>query len=314
MEDSTGLGKMTRILTMYERLQQGEIINKAKLAEEFHVDTRTVQRDIDDLRIYFANKMEFAEPADIVYDRKKNGFYLKEHNDKMTASQLLAICKILLESRAFTKNELDLLLDGLINNCANASDRKTLSQLLANERFHYCELQHHTELIERIWDLGNAVNHQQYLTVTYKKIDGLVKRRLKPVGISFSEFYFYLVAFIETDEKDDKYLSPAIYRIDRIQSYTVEKENFAIPYTERFEEGEFKKRIQFMYGGKLQRIIFKYKGKPLETVLDRFPTAKVLEESDTGSIISIEVYGTGVDFWLKSYGDDVEIISRKILK
>ena len=41
---------------------------------------------------------------------------------------------------------------------------------------------------------------------------------------------------------------PTIYRIDRIESYKVLPEKFRIPYTDRFEEGEFRKRIQFMMG------------------------------------------------------------------
>ena len=71
---------------------------------------------------------------------------------------------------------------------------------------------------------------------------------------------------------------PTIYRIDRISNYKVLDEQFKIPYGNRFKEGEFRKRIQFMYGGKLQKVRFKYKGTSVEAVLDRLPTAKILEE------------------------------------
>ena len=43
-----------------------------------------------------------------------------------------------------------------------------------------------------------------------------------------------------------------IYRIDWIKERKVLEEKFYIPYHSRFEEGEFRKRVQFMYGGKLQ--------------------------------------------------------------
>lgn len=62
---------------------------------------------------------------------------------------------------------------------------------------------------------------------------------------------------------------PTIYRIDRIAGYKVLDEHFKIPYSDRFEEGEFRKRVQFMYGGKLQKIKFRYKGGSIEAVLDR---------------------------------------------
>ena len=136
--DSTD--KTDRILTMYSRLLNGEVLNKATLASEFQVDTRTVQRDIDSLRYFFANSQIISgESPEVIYDRKEKGFRLESGNKKMTASQLLAVCKILLESRAFTKKELDLLLCKLLDNCAGTSDRKMVESLIANERHHYCE-------------------------------------------------------------------------------------------------------------------------------------------------------------------------------
>lgn len=69
----------------------------------------------------------------------------------------------------------------------------------------------------------------------------------------FSEYYFYLTAFIEDEDvkKDFDVINdsfPTIYRIDRIKSLKVLDERFSIAYKDRFEEGEFRKRIQFMYG------------------------------------------------------------------
>ena len=118
-------------------------------------------------------------------------------------------------------------------------------------------------------------------------------------------FRFYLTAFLESKEgfenPDD--LFPTIYRIDRIRSFKVLDEHFRVPYSERFEEGEFRKRVQFMYGGKLERIKFRYAGPSLEAVLDRLPTAKVISQDDEGWIVSAEVFGKGIEMWLRSQGD-----------
>ena len=97
-----------------------------------------------------------------------------------------------------------------------------------------------------------------------------------------------------------------IYRIDRIRSFKVLDEHFHVPYAGRFEEGEFRKRVQFMYGGKLERIKFRYTGPSLEAVLDRLPTAKVISEDADGWTISAEVFGKGVEMWLRSQGDYVK--------
>ena len=86
------------------------------------------------------------------------------------------------------------------------------------------------------------------------------------------------------------------------------EDRFYIPYNSRFEEGEFRKRIQFMYGGKLQKITFKYSGTDVDAVLDRLPTAKILEEENGTYTINAEVFGKGIDMWMRSQGDAVQII------
>ena len=129
----------------------------------------------------------------------------------------------------------------------------------------------------------------------------------------FSEFYFYMAAFIDDEEVKKSFevlndVYPTIYRIDRIHKVSVLDETFQVPYKNRFEEGEFRKRIQFMYGGRLQRIKFKYFGYSVEAVLDRLPTAKILAEEDGVYTITAEVFGKGVEMWLGSQGENVELI------
>ena len=63
-----------------------------------------------------------------------------------------------------------------------------------------------------------------------------------------------------------------------------------------------------MYGGKLQRVKFRYKGTDVDAVLDRLPTAQILEEDNGSYIISAEVFGTGINMWLRSQGDYIEMI------
>lgn len=82
--------------------------------------------------------------------------------------------------------------------------------------------------------------------------------------------------------------------IDRIKKLKVLDEKFHIPYSSRFEEGEFRKRIQFMYGGKLQKIKFMYSGTDIDAVLDRLPTAQILSEEKGVYTVSAETFGKGV--------------------
>ena len=79
--------------------------------------------------------------------------------------------------------------------------------------------------------------------------------------------------------------------------------NIILPYASRFEEGEFRKRIQFMTGGRLRRIKFEYTGLNVDAVLDRLPTAKIISEDKGKYLIQAEVFGDGIDMWLRSQGD-----------
>ena len=63
-----------------------------------------------------------------------------------------------------------------------------------------------------------------------------------------------------------------------------------------------------MFGGELRKIKFLYKGLSIEAVLDRFPTAEILSHDEKGWLIKAEVYGDGVDIWLRGQGDIIEVI------
>ena len=137
-------------------------------------------------------------------------------------------------------------------------------------------------------------------------------RRIKPVGIMVSEYYFYLAGYIEDIDKaehftnpDDAY--PTVYRLDRIRELNVTDERFRVPYAEKFDEGEFRKRVQFMYPGRLQKIRFRYKGPAVEAVLDRLPTAVIVSEQDGVYRMEAEVFGEGWRMWARGQGDWVEM-------
>ena len=141
---------------------------------------------------------------------------------------------------------------------------KQVKELISNEAYHYIELQHKKPLLDTIWQLAGAIREQRYIEIEYVKMSReKVARIIRPAGIMFSEFYFYLVGFLDDKEVREKFdnpedPSPTIYRIDRMESVKVLNRKFQILYKDRFEEGEFRKRIQFMYGGKLKKVKFEY--------------------------------------------------------
>lgn len=242
----------------------------------------------------------------VAYDRVGKGYRMEQiYRMKLSNSEILAICKILLDSRAFTKDEMNDILNRLVLCCAPKCNQDLVKDLVRNELFHYVELRHKTLFLDKMWDIGEAIRSCHCIEIEYNKIKGkeTVSRILKPVAIMFSEYYFYVTAFM--DDKKKKYLSPTIYRIDRIKKMKVLDKQFRIPYSSRFEEGEFRKRVQFMYGGELQKVEFKYSGENIEAVLDRLPTAEVLYEEDGVYTVAAEVFGKGIEMWLRSQGESV---------
>ena len=306
--------KSERILSIYSRLKEGKIINKSEEASKYSVATRTIQRDIADIQSFLQNfSSTTGEVQEIVFDKKKGGYRLEtKYHSNLEPQEILAVGKILLESRALMKAELFPIIYKMLELCSDEKDKKMIRDVLGNEMHHYIELHHGKKLLDILWILEQAVMNQKYVKMHYKKMkkQEMVERKVKPVGIMFSEFYFYMTAFIDDIDKENEFQNPedtypTIYRVDRLEEIKVLNEHFSVPYAERFEEGEFRKRIQFMYGGKLQKIKFKYTGTDVDAILDRIPTAEIMSKEDDGLIISAEVFGQGVDMWMRSQGNSI---------
>ena len=308
--EQTSEAKSTRTLSIYTRLLSGEILDKSELAHEYGVTQRSIQRDVETLRRFLA---EQGLMQDVIFDRHARGYRLVNSVPKgLTNSEILAVCKILLESRSMRRDEMLPILDKLLDCAVPEESRRAVTELIANEKHHYIEPHHGKPVLDGLWDIGQAVQKHLVMEIEYTRLKGqeTVTRTVEPVGLLFSEYYFYLAAYIRHIDREEHFENPddrfpTIYRIDRIRSFKVLDEHFRVPYRDRFEEGAFRKRVQFMYGGKLQTVRFKYTGPSLEAVLDRLPTAEIVSEDDDGWTISAEVFGKGLEMWMRSQGENV---------
>lgn len=70
-----------------------------------------------------------------------------------------------------------------------------------------------------------------------------------------------------------------------------------------------------MTGRELRKVKFWYKWKNLEAVLDKIPTAKIEKETTNSDgkeyLISAEVFGNGIDRYLRSLGEEIENIRKE---
>ena len=118
--------KVHRILYLYSKLQDGQVVSKAEMAIKYGVNERSIQRDIDDIRDFLEIRMDKSGIFNtVIYDRSAKGYRLEQENElKLTNSEILAICKILIDSRALTKEEMTEVLKKLVDCCVPDVNKK----------------------------------------------------------------------------------------------------------------------------------------------------------------------------------------------
>lgn len=72
--------KVERVISLYNRVADGEVLVKADEAARYGVNERSIQRDIDDIRAYFANDPE--SNRELVYDRTRKGYVLVQNSKR----------------------------------------------------------------------------------------------------------------------------------------------------------------------------------------------------------------------------------------
>lgn len=294
--------KIYRTLYLYEELLKGEVISKGRIAELFSTSDKSIQRDIDSLRGYL---YETQRNQNIKYNTKLKGYELTNINNSLTGKELMAIIKVLLESRAFSKREIDILISKLMSNIEGLS-KKEIKVLISDELFNYQELRHKKDVIDTLWNLAKFISSKTVIRIEYIKANNeLVIRSVKPVSIIFSEYYFYLIAYFEDDLE---FKVPIIYRVDRINNITSTKSIYDMPYSKKFSEGDFRKRTQFMYTGELYRVKFEFYSTNTDVVLDRLPTAEIISKDNSKTTFKAEIYGKGILVWLLSQGSKVRLL------
>ena len=190
---------------------EGKTINKSDEACIFGVDERSIQRDIDDIRSFLDERsISSGDGRTIEYDRTKKGFIMVgDEPSMMTNSEILAVSKILLESRAFSQRELKTILDKLVEGCVPLKNMKLVSDLIANEKYHYVELNHKEYIQDKLWSIGSDIHEHNLVSLRYARANApreSIKRVVEPLSILFSEYYFYLNAYIVEKDELGKYV------------------------------------------------------------------------------------------------------------
>ncbi|MFQ9872962.1 MAG: WYL domain-containing protein [Oscillospiraceae bacterium] len=107
------------------------------------------------------------------------------------------------------------------------------------------EPRHGKPLVDILWTLGQAIQTHSEIEADYQTQTGEKKhRRLQPVGLMCSEFYFYLAAFLKNVDRNEEFEYPedpypTIYRVDRLEQIQVQSEHFSSHIVSAFQKGNF---------------------------------------------------------------------------
>lgn len=298
--------KQYRVLEIFFRALRGEDIFVQKLADEYEVSTKSISRNIADLKAFLADNRELVGNTELEYSHKDKCYRLFM-DEFLSSKELFALVEVMIGARAFSRDELLILVDKL-KRFTTGDDKTRLAELIRKELYHYPEVKHDCESVQdRLWQIINCITDKKEISIEYYRMDRKwVTHRLRPASVMFNDFYFYLIAFV-TEGKTSK---PYYFRLDRIKNITEHRKIFNPEEIPSFDEGLLRKRSLMMWPGELRTIRFEFSGPSVQAVLDKLPTAKIIERiSNNKYLIEAETYGDGIKMWLLSQGSWVRVIS-----
>ena len=297
--------KMYRVLEIFFRGMRGEDLSVQRLADEYEVSTKSITRSINELKNFLADHRDLAGRTELQYSHQ-NRCYRLILDEFLCSKELFSLVEVMIGARAFSKEEL-LLLTTKLKRFTTPDDREKLNELIRKELYHYPEVKHDCQSVQDyLWQLVNCISEKQEISIDYYRMDRKwVTHRLCPASVMFTDYYFYLIAFVTEDQKKNPYY----FRIDRIRQITVHRKKFSGEDIPAFDEGLLRERSLFMWPGKLQTIRFEFSGPSFQAVLDKIPTAKIIERDGRKYTIEAEVYGNGIKMWLLSQGAWVKVLA-----
>ena len=292
-----------RVLEIFFRGLRGEDLCVQKLADEYEVSTKSITRSLNDLKAFLADHRELVGHTELQYSHRDKCYRLYM-DEFLSSKELFAVVEVLIGARAFSKEEL-LQLTGKLKRFTTPEDRTKLEELIRKELYQYPEVKHDCDsVMDTLWQLMLCISEKREITVEYYRADRALKEhRLRPVSLMFTDYYFYLIAFYADDPED----KPLYFRVDRIRHITEHRKKFTNAAS--FDEGLLRQRSLFMWPGKLRTIRFEFTGISVQAVMDKLPTAKIIERTGRKYLIEAEVYGDGIKMWLLSQGPWVKVVA-----
>lgn len=306
MEKITG---RERLLKIFFHLTNGGQINPQQLALDYQCTERSIQRDLKLIRELLTDASLLIDSAPTptpelvaVSGIDEIAYRLEQHN-LYTSAEAFVIAKLLLTSRAFTKDELTRMMTVLFSHL-DSDTQNCLHDLTKSEEYHYQQVSHQKPILTLLQSFIEHITKKQTLMTTYclPKHDSIVEIYGVPLSLMFSENYFYVKMY---SHHSDKLLT---LRLDRFQKISLAKKALTVPQAKKIEDGIIRKKSLYMFSsGSDFGFTFRYWGAP-EIVQDKFPEAEITYPKDQNYIeVKACSYEDGVIFWLLSQGNNAQV-------
>lgn len=251
--------KAFRLLDIYERLMKGEILSKKDLAHCYSVSEKTIQRDISDLRTYLVETRFSRDEMNIYYNKKINGYQLQKNIDlALNSTEIIALCKLIICSKAFSGQESQKLISKLTNLCASAYRREVEELVLT----HFYTSEDETKKIPLLRKCSEMMHVHRPVLLTYKVKKYQYQKEIIIDDICFDDYHFYIYGYeLQTNTYYVIELSQIVQMKERLQTQ--------IGYGKHLS-----KKVN-----SLTNQIIQYQGDE-ELLYDKYPTAIEISEKE----------------------------------
>ncbi len=256
-----------RLLTIYTRLLQNKYVNKYELTKELNTSSRTIQRDIDQIRNYLYETNDwYGHKKNVIYNYKNESYSL-EKTQTTNNNAFFYILAVLLVINNEINEELYQYLKHMISTFH--SDNKTqLINLIEKRHIEQDELQFYN-----LSEIGKALFMKKRIHL--KELDIIVS----PIDLKYEIGNFYLLYQYqeqrykininqEVFETKSKSMEP-FNQLEQLESITVEidksvwtsiRKNYPIDLIEKYAKDKLIVKMKISYDDALN-LSFIYRSK-----------------------------------------------------
>lgn len=209
--------KITRVLSLYTKLLNGEPVDKVWFCFEHNITERSFDRDIEDIRLYLSDSFSGTE---LLYDRTDKKYRLSGERPRFLDKLYVeVVLKILLSSGAFRRDEMEGLVDNILS-AVTPSNRKFIRKALYTDCLDY-HTRTENAILKILGDLYEVLNtHSDVVLILTTGKEKTQSIWAAPLEIKLEDSTFYLVVSLDRQlNQVQRFPLDAIYGFKKLDTF-----------------------------------------------------------------------------------------------